>query len=123
MTTAIARRVTAAAVLVWFCAFGVGAQQKTSAMTVTVDSSEKVPIAGAKVTVTNERTKQASVLTTDVNGSSLIDPLPAGQYVVECSAKGFVPKSQTVKVKPGKKAKVHARLKSTTPKKKSRWLQ
>lgn len=99
------------------------AQQRPGSITIRVDSSDKVPIVGATVTVTNEQTKQARNLMTDVSGSSSLDSTAPGRYVVESSANGFVPSSQTVRVKPGKGAKVHTRLKSTTPKKKSRWLQ
>ncbi|HWG58968.1 MAG TPA: carboxypeptidase-like regulatory domain-containing protein [Candidatus Acidoferrales bacterium] len=119
----MARRVAFVMAVAWICALATAAQGRRASITVRVESSDKVPIVGAKVVVTNEKTKQSSTLTTDVSGSSFLDPIAPGRYVVELSAKGFVPDSRAVRVKPGKKVKVHARLKSTTPKKKSRWLQ
>jgi hypothetical protein len=69
------------------------------------------PLGGAKVTLVSEETKVSAGASTDGTGQYRFEDLKPGTYDVTFDARGLVPKTQRVKVKPGRKTNVSERLK------------
>jgi hypothetical protein len=65
------------------------AQTGTSAITGTVTDSQKRPVSGATVTLTNLGTNATRSLQTSENGTYLFDLIPPGDYRVEVEIQGF----------------------------------
>lgn len=88
----------------------------TTSGSITGKVSEKHggPLAGARVSVSNIQTGAASSVATDVNGQFTVENLSPGAYRVSIAASGCIPQEDKVTVKPGRKSKVSATLKSAT---------
>ena len=69
------------------------------------------PLGGAKVTLVSDETKVSTGASTDGTGQYRFEDLKPGTYQVTFDAQGLVPKTQRVKVKPGRKSNVSQRLK------------
>jgi Carboxypeptidase regulatory-like domain len=67
-------------------------------------------LAGAKVTITNQQTGQASVLTSNGSGSYTTGALAPGAYRVEVTAAGFSKTATTVNVQVGNTTTADMRL-------------
>ena len=76
-----------------------------------VSDHQGSPLAGAQVTLTNLSTKETTNGSTDGTGAYSFDNLKPGHYSILFESKGFVAKTQTLEIKPGKKSKVSERLK------------
>src|ERR1700678_2058817 len=70
------------------------------------------PLGGAKVTLVNEDTKEATGASTDGTGQYRFEGLKPGNYDLTFDASGLVPKQHHIRIKPGtKKVEVNERLK------------
>jgi hypothetical protein len=76
-----------------------------------VTDNRGAPLGGAKVTLVSEETKISAGASTDGTGQYRFEDLKPGTYDVTFDARGLVPKTQRVKVKPGRKTNVSERLK------------
>ncbi|MFZ3216630.1 MAG: carboxypeptidase-like regulatory domain-containing protein [Candidatus Acidiferrales bacterium] len=93
------------------------AQGGTGSIFGNVSDHQGSPLAGAKVTLTNDSSKQSTGGSTDGTGAYSFEGLKPGHYTLVFEAPGLVTKTDTVTIKPGKKAKVNTRLKPPpTPK-------
>ena len=82
----------------------------TGSIVGTITDASGAVVEGAKVTVTNLGTNQATSLTSNPSGVYNSGSLAPGNYKVQVMAKGFSTTSQTVTVQVGNTATVNARL-------------
>jgi hypothetical protein len=91
------------------------AQKDTASLVGNVGDEHGAPLAGAKVTLAGEGTKQAAAQTmgasTDGTGEYRFEGLKPGRYSVTFEAKGLVSRSETIRIKPGHNTTLNVRLK------------
>ena len=76
-------------VVVLISALGLMAQTPVGQIFGTVSDPSGLPVAGARVVVTNLATAQAFNIQTDTSGDYLVRELPPGEYSVTAAARGF----------------------------------
>jgi Carboxypeptidase regulatory-like domain len=76
----------------------------------TVQDNSQAVIVGAEVTATNKGTGAQRAASTSANGTYRFDLLPAGNYTVKVSKKGFATSSRDVELLVGKTATVDSTL-------------
>jgi hypothetical protein len=91
------------------------AQAGTGSIWGTVGDAHGAPLGGVKVTLLNVETKVSTGASTDGTGEYRFEGLKPGNYEVNFDTPGLVPKTQSVKVKAGKKTNVSERLKPPPP--------
>ncbi|MGA8409755.1 MAG: carboxypeptidase-like regulatory domain-containing protein [Candidatus Acidiferrales bacterium] len=106
--------VVAIAVLLLSPAFSF-AQKDTGTIVGNVNDEHGTPLAGAKVTLIPENSKQAKSqsmdASTDGTGEFRFEGVKPGRYSIHFDAKGLISKTETINVKPGHKTNVNVRLK------------
>jgi hypothetical protein len=92
------------------------AQKDTGTVLGNVDDEHGTPLAGAKITLLAENTKQTKGgqymdASTDGTGEFRIEGVKPGRYSIRFDSKGLISKTETINVKAGKKTNVNVHLK------------
>jgi Carboxypeptidase regulatory-like domain len=111
-----ARYLAMAAALLLFAPALALAQKDTGTIVGNVDDEHGTPLAGAKITLTAENTKQSKGqffmdASTDGTGEYRFESVRPGRYSMLFESKGLLSKTETVNVKAGHKSNVNVRLK------------
>jgi protocatechuate 3,4-dioxygenase beta subunit len=94
------------------------AQKDTGTIIGNVNDEHGTPLAGAKITLIAENSKQAKDQTmdasTDGTGEFRFEGVKPGRYSIRIDAKGLISKTETISVKVAHKTNVNVRLKLPT---------